>query len=591
MPYATAQYARGRQVSCPFPEFASYSPSDPYGIAGSCTTSAPVIYGNGANWTYTPERGPAFNLEDVQRWAYPQDAEFLFNLYLLYGGANPVTCPDAYELQDGEWVEVKSCVECGECFLPTDGLAGTCESYAHLEAALNGAVSSPRTKTFELSALFIHNYGMFLADMKKGRHNPCEWGKAYWPREWDTTAIYSYTVGSMKRFIDNLARPLKKQGTILLNSRVVELSSAGGGKSVRIRTEDGYEYNVDYLIYAAPPEELSSGRIVGNYVPELLKQLEFQSVYSVPVTTATLNVKDAFWLSALPNPDQHPNASQWVLLRGFGDGLGCAPRVEVRWLPYGKATLTIRYGYNDFQCQDILVKHGDPLDTGTARKLYEQALDDLSSLFKIPKSEIPEYNKNKVEIDITNFATGWYFLYENTTATAASVRDWAVAPLGANVPICLAHEAWGYEYLGWAEAGMRGAQACVDRLLPGSSECWSAICMNCFRPVQRVPRILRQRSGPFSRAMMLVTAILTHTFWAQRPSSLLRTAASGGSATTLLLSPTVYTRFRSHQSAMQSASSERLSLRTLCSPTSRLNAGRNVRLARRRESMPRELYD
>ena len=461
MPYATTMFSRGRQVRCKNPNFADYSADDPYGISGSCV-NAESFYGDGvAPWSYGNDGiGPAYNLSKVQDWAYDGgDAETLVNLYLLYGGLNPVKC-----VGDDPTTTTTTCDQCGGCFLDV------CSQYDTVKAAMIGELGQ------ELFNLWEFNFGAFYADFSEGRNNPCDFAQYYWLREWDTTAIYGYVVGGFLSYIENMAQPLKNKGNVIRNERVVSIDKTGHSKFV-VRTEDQNSYVGKFIIYAGQPEHLADGSITGNFMDNIVEQPEFNSVYSIPVITASVEMKDPFWRDAiLPNPQD--GATPWVLYRGFGDSVGCLPRIEITNSAYGSAINAFRFSYSDLICKDSFRRWAWALDAeepNLEAKLWNSARDDLAAAFGIELSEIPEYDAKEININVKVYETGWYYLYSNSSGNTADIREWAAAPLGDHFPLCFAHEAWDYEYLGWSEAGQRMAQRCLDRIVPGAStllECY-----------------------------------------------------------------------------------------------------------------------
>lgn len=437
MPYSTYQDSRGRLAKCPDPQFADYSCQDPYGMASACTSTFPYIGDNSVPWQYNNWIGPAFNLTKVQPWAYQEDGGLTAaNIYMIYGGPNPVTCDDPN----------KSCEECGDCF------ADTCSNYLNLYAALYGQLGH------ELAELFTFDYAGFYADMMIGLHDPCDWAKSYWLREWDTNTNNFYVVGGFKKYLLNLAKPIIQNGDVILNSRVKKIDYDG---ELFYAYTSQNTYVSKFLIYAAPPEELRT--MSGNVPLKLMQQPELNSVYSVSVVT----------IHATSEQEYLPPTPDWTLLRSFGTQ-GCIPRLEYRNSPYGAATQTVRVSYTDYLCEEIfddIVKLVEQDDAVTEKRLWNQLQHDLAYIFQIPIESIPE----DVELSATEFKTAWYYISSDSQYDEDEIKAWSAAPLGSDIPLCLAHEAWDYKYLGWAEASMRTAQQCVDRILPGSSdtfECW-----------------------------------------------------------------------------------------------------------------------
>ena len=122
-PYYTKEVTRERKSMCPIPNIDNYDVLNPYGIASSCTIDFPFYGDSSEPWSYNNWLGPAFNLTDLQDWAYlDQNGLNAINGYILYDGPNPVTCNSSDA----------SCEECGDCF------ATECAKYANLKAALLG---------------------------------------------------------------------------------------------------------------------------------------------------------------------------------------------------------------------------------------------------------------------------------------------------------------------------------------------------------------------------------------------------------------------------------------------------------------------
>lgn len=443
-PYYTYEDSRERLSTCPVPDIANYDPTNPYGIVGSCTTDFPFYGESSVPWQYNNWIGPAYNLTDLQDWAYlNQNGLNAINSYLVYDGPNPVTCsnPDA------------TCQECGDCF------ATSCSKYKNLKAALIGQLGHGATN------IFIQDFGGFYVDFEENTNDPCDWAFPYYYREFSTNAIHGYTVGSSTKYVNNLAGPILAQGTVLLNKQVVEIDSAGNYRSVIVTTSDGSVYRGKFLIFAAPPEQIATGRITGNLATLLNRTEGFQSVYCVTVTTVTVTLDFAFWKDIVPK--EEGTVKPWVLLRSFGEE-GHVPRSEFRYTVYGGAMIAFRASYTDYITKEVLNKMQNIETFGDG--LWRALRNDLSYIFQV--DNIPQ---DYVDIHVENFDAGWCYINSSTTLTAAEVRDFAVNPLGPRVPLCLAHQAWDEEFLGWKEAALQTAVRCLNRLVPGASaliDCW-----------------------------------------------------------------------------------------------------------------------
>src|SRR5206468_12165641 len=123
-------------------------------------------------------------------------------------------------------------------------------------------------------------------------------------------AINGYTVGSTVHYINNLAKPIFEQGTVLTNKQITSVNSAGNYSSVIVKTSDGSEYRGKFFILAVEPEQVESGRIQGNLMNQLNDTEVFKSVYCVTVVTVTATLDFAFWKTLVPEPEG--NITQWV---------------------------------------------------------------------------------------------------------------------------------------------------------------------------------------------------------------------------------------------------------------------------------------
>jgi len=464
IPYTTREYSRGRVVRCGNANFDDYSPENPYGMPSTCTGSVPEYVGDSSvPWQYTDGIGPAFNLSVLQPWAYLDGSGGLNSIYnyLLFDSPNPVTCPNPDA----------TCEECGDCF------SNTSIGYLNLQGAIIGQL------THEPTELLILDYAGFYGDWRKGLYNASLWRDPYFLREFDTNRVNGYVVGGFNSYILNLVKPLSKKGKILLNTFVTEMWSTGGGTGVKVKTNTGKEFFGKFLIYAGQPENIATGRITGNLAEDIVNDKQFKSVYSIHVIRLNVELNNTFWDFDLP-PNIDTNSTfikEWTVLRGIGD-MGCVPRFEIRHSPYGDASILFLASYNDYVCIDTYELAFNAFISND-KKIYDQLWivirNDLANAFQIPVDNIP---KKFINLNISLFTTGWYYPYSNNTLSYQDVVDYAVAPLGLDVPFCLAQEAWDTKYLGWAEASMRTALRCIDRIIPGTIdlvECWM---FNIFPP-------------------------------------------------------------------------------------------------------------
>lgn len=457
-PYLTDEYTRGKIVRCPTPNFRDYCPANPYGMPSTCTDAFPFAGNTSNTWDENgydlTQLGPGYNYTYFQDWAYKMGPLTAMNNYILFGGPNPKDCP-----------EFLSCEDCGDCF------ATNSTGYLNLKAMLLAKFGTEGT------AAYIQDYGGFYADFEQGLFNGSIWGKDFWPREFDTNLLYGYSVGSMQvGYIYKLATPVLDFGTVITNAYVTDISSNDEG-TVTITTNDCEEYTCDFLIYAGQPETIFNGSVTGDYAAKIRASPIFQSVYSVPVETVDVTL---FNMSYLINLMPANVTTPTVLTRPWGDLKGngpdtMSPRTEFTLNPYSGATKNFRPIVSDFQSLDALKDVLTARQNGNhqvAQQLWEAIRVDQAYIHQIDISEIPEKFNT---LNINRLETGYYYVWANTTTSAQQLVKFARAPLGNNVPICLAHESWNPRYLGWGEAGMRAGQRCIDRVIPGSSdliECW-----------------------------------------------------------------------------------------------------------------------
>ncbi len=457
-PYITNEYTRGKVVQCPIPNFFDYSPENPYGMPSTCTDSFPFMGDNSVPWQYDNYIGPGYNYTTLQDWAYMQGPVLSAFFYTLDYGPNPITCANSSA----------SCEECGDCFSTTS------LGFLNLKAALLAKLGT------ELTAAVIQDYGGFYADFEQGLFNATIWATDFWPREFDTNLMYGYTVGGMQRgYVYKLAQPILQQGTVLVNTLITDISTAeteDGDVGIVVTTEDCEKYYVDFLIYAGQPELIFNGTVSGDIAKKIRSSPIFQSVYSVPVETVDV-VLNTTYLKGLVPQNVITNTTftkEWATLKGNGPDI-ISSRWEYRHTPYGISTNSFRPIVADFYSLDALKDVKTAYENGNTQvkqQLWNAIRVDQAYINEIPIETIPTTFKS---LNINRLETGYYYVWANTTTSAEQLVEFARAPLGDDVPICLAHEAWNPRYLGWAEAGMRAAQRCLDRLIPGSSdliECW-----------------------------------------------------------------------------------------------------------------------
>lgn len=457
IPYMTYQYSRGRRLSCPEPDFTAYSPSDPWGISGSCTND-PLFTG------YSTSPLGAFNLTEVQLWAR-KDPLSAVNSYLLYGDPNPVTCPEGPGRSgDGSaW-----CVQVGcSCF--SDVLASG--KYKTTLSALIGELG------VELTELWILDFGGFFADFLDKMVDPKTWVFPYWNREYDTNAVHGYVLNGTSAFINNLAKPIKEKGTVKLNNKVtqIEYMELDSGSMFYVKTNSGETYVSKRLILAVPPSTLLNQDISGSVTSYIREQAELKSVYCVSVVTITveLHPNETFWHSLVPK-DDGKGKKPWVLLRAFGDQSHIS-RIECRHSIGGNTVAACRFAYNDLVAKDIFEAWKYQEDSYPA--LWNTIKNDVAYAFQVPRSQITD---DYVRITVEYFDDGWCYVNGTSNTTNEELKSFAQNPSRGRYPVCLAHQAYDVEYLGWKEGSLQSALRCVDRFFPHTQEAVDCIAEQTF---------------------------------------------------------------------------------------------------------------
>lgn len=481
LPFKTFEASRGRRMECPTPNWSDYSAEDPYAIKGSCHEQNSPFVGNtsAGTWTYgnldypNLNGGPAYNFFDIQDWAYTDGPETAAYNYMLYGSPNPYTCtvPNGAGLTCEECIEiVGNSTNCFDDVLP---------NYVSVQAALIGELGQ------ELADFVIHGYGGFYGDFKNGTKDPISLIKSYLYRDWNTNAIYGYNVNSSVQYIYNLAKPLLtiNPGGVKLGEKVVELNTIGGGKRVQVRTVDvhtgqRHNYLADKIVYASYPDEIWDGRITGNLANQLKAKREFNSLIPAPTLSVTvaLNTTEPFWFSFLPYPSNDTNGSAWAQIRSFGEQ-GHLSRVEIRKSIAGNVSVEFRASYNDFMAVEIFDKFMGR-ENELKEELWTLIRNDLKWYFGwyfTEASNIPNVSA-VVNIQIDLFDYAWYYIngtypkvegdysYPLERFSAEEILEFAKNPLGNNL-VCLAHNSWDVEYIGWKDGALRTAAACVGEFI------------------------------------------------------------------------------------------------------------------------------
>ena len=450
-PYYSYEFSRGRRAVCDVPNFNNYSPDNPYGISGTCTDSRFVFVGD-PFVNYTNGLAPAYNLTGMQTWAREYGAAFAVSESMVYDSANPILCPT----QD------TPCTECGNCW------SNISRFYPSLKAAMIGEFGHEATDEF------IQDFGGFYADFNKNTNNPTDWATPYYYREYSTDAINGYTVNSTFTHAQNVAKPILQQGTVLLNTKVVAINSAGGGNSVQVTVEDGTIYQAGWVILGIPPEEITSGAVKGNIPQKLNSTAIFHGPYCVPVLTTTAAVDFPFWKILVP--EYGNGTTEWVQLRAFGEQ-GHASRIEIRNTIAGSTYVEFRSSYNDYIAIEIYDKFIGREDV-FKQELWTMLRNDIAYAFQLERDQLPE---TAVNIQVDYFESGW--CYTNGTNlenpndplsrfTAAEIRDFAINPLDM---VYMVNQAWNVEFLGWKESALRMSMSVLGSLIPEANfllQCW-----------------------------------------------------------------------------------------------------------------------
>ena len=458
-PYYTYEYTRGRRLACPMPIYKQYSPNNPYGIAGSCTSDLTSIKTpNSGNNRF----GSAFDVSSFQKWSQkaPIDA---INYYLLYGETNPRTCSYQGNCNDA----VTGC-ECWESLS---------KNYLTMKSGLIDQVGH------EGFAVFEQDFGGFYYDFDAGFIDPVSWTNPYYLREFDTDAINGYVVNGTVDYLNNLANPfLMSGGNVLYNTNVVKIDVNLTSTSIVTVDQNGnYQtYYGKFLIYAAPPNQITSHKINGTFSDHLLSSPVFNSVYCIETITIVVEfdtIASAFWRNLMPPNDPKRGLSEWVLLRAFGDQ-GHISRTECRHTIAGNTAIACRFVYNDFVAKQLYKEfHDQPT---LYNKLWDLIRVDLAYSFQLDRSKIPKTYKR---LNLIILDSAWCYVNGTDGArfTSQELKDYAANPIDS-FPVCIAHQAFDVEFLGWKEGALRGASRCVDRIIPGTIKMLNTIMETTFPP-------------------------------------------------------------------------------------------------------------
>jgi len=372
---------------------------------------------------------------------------------MIYGAVNPTKCPNP----------TLSCDKCdGGCW------KDKVKNYVTLQAAIIGEFGQ------EANDLWWQDFAGFYADPRRNTVDPSSWSKAYLYREWSTTPINGYTVNSTVQYINNLAKPILSQGKVLLNTKVVEINYAGNGNSIQVVTEEGDIYQADWIILAVEPSQITNGNITGTVADKLKNNKIFNAPFCVSVITITVSVEDPFWIKLLPIPNG--SITEWVQLRSFGEQ-GHLSRVEIRHTLSGAAAWEFRVSYTDEIAQQIYDKFTGRTDLFKTQ-LWDLLRNDLAYAFELQRDQVP---KDIVTIHLEYFNNGWCYLngtnLKNTSDPLSKYNESEVAKYAINPihRVYMPHQAWKVEFLGWKEAGLRGAQDVLSALVPEANflqQCW-----------------------------------------------------------------------------------------------------------------------
>ncbi len=397
-----------------------------FGIPSYCNgfKSQWQVYGRNGDASYKQKIRSAWNLPNIPFAQYPSDPEYSAMLY-FFGAAhgngvdiNPLTGVDDFAAGNH----------------PTQKCGDYKNVYSLYQAYFGDAYAN-----------FICSVNVgFLADCYNA-NDVCGYLDWY-QREWNT-AENCYPVGGFSevclRMRANATHP-QNGAKFFQNEPALTIDTIAGGK-IRITTAQRI-ITADQVVLSISPKELS--KIGGNLPAQILARPESKSPKSVASVTVGAQYPTAWWRDAglLSGIDNYR-----LLQVG-----GCLTRLEVHNNPYAQAHNFIRVVYTDHQCIDIW-KSFIALPEAALRAELARSLKRA-----FPELDIPEPVKVFGEWE----EGAWYYNAAGSEFSPAQVTAWARAPLGTNVPVCLANHAYRVVDSGWSVAAVRTSAQCLNRFLP-----------------------------------------------------------------------------------------------------------------------------
>lgn len=395
------------------------------GIPSYCNgfTSRWNLFGRQGDASYKKAIRAAWDLPNTPFGQYPSDPEYSALLYLLGAqqgngvNINPLTGVDDYAAGNHP---SQRCGEFKDTYSMYQAYFG--ETYANFICSVNVG---------------------FLGDCFGG-FDPCGYLEWY-NREWNT-GDNCYPVGGFSEVCRRMRSNATQNGAkFFQNEPALSIETISGGR-VRITTAQRIIV-ADQVVLGIAPRELKS--VSGNVVTQILARPESKAPKPINSVTIAAQYSSAWWRDAGIFSD---NANYRLLQVGGG----CFTRLEAHNNPYASLHNTIRVVYTDYQCVDVWK---------ALLALPESALRaELSRSLKraFPAANITEPIKVFGEWE----EAAWYYNSAGATFTPEQVFQWARAPLGNNVPVCLANHAYRVVDSGWSVASVRTSAQCLNRFNP-----------------------------------------------------------------------------------------------------------------------------
>ena len=374
------------------------------------------------------------------------------------------------------------CLDCGDC--PYTG----CTDVLHpiTKAACTLGVDCPidicranRMTWAELTAVAMsrtggltsnYNSTRFLRCDNVGFHDDydngygCDSYGNYQTREWGNTASHSlYDNGTMVELVDLIQQELLDRGVeIALNETATCVSySKRQGVKFEVRTPKRIFLVKEWLYLNTPPYWLRNSSVMtGPVIKDILSHREaWHPKIAKPVVTIVAQWEPGvpqWWWSSL----FEYTTGNWST-RYYGDSTYVS-RFEAIDSPLHRCLNALRFAYissgNLFtEWQDYVQQL---MQSGDQEPLKKRILRELRTMFPADAANITE------PLLVAGYIawSPWHWgdrQYDDLSNGAVS--NWANAPLGEDVPLCVVAEAYHTYYSGWEEGAWRSSKGCLQR--------------------------------------------------------------------------------------------------------------------------------